>query len=74
MLAEQGNILNPIPQRRQFDVEYVETVKKILAKSTGFDLLLEIFGCRRDNPRINFLDLAGTNRPNLVFPAAPAAV
>src|SRR5262245_53275948 len=47
ILRQQRNVLTPFTQRRQMNLHGVQTKKKIFAKTSPFDLFLQISVCRR---------------------------
>src|SRR5690242_11496584 len=60
--GQRGDVLLALSQRRHKEGDDIEPVKKILAKCTARDFLLEILIRGRDDARVHGDRLAGTHR------------
>ena len=54
-VGEQGDVTDPFPERRQFDVEYLQAVEQILAEVALLDRLSEIAVARGNHADLCFL-------------------
>ena len=62
MFCEQWNVFDPLAKWRDGQLDHVQPVKKIFAKSLFLNFLLEILVRRRDYPRIKFHRLRRPDR------------
>ena len=53
MVNQKGNILTPLSQAGQFEMNYTNAIVKVLAEIALADELCEVFVRRRHNPNIN---------------------
>ena len=51
-LGQRQNVLAPLAQRRDVQLHHVQPVKQILAKTAGFDFLLQIAVARGEDARV----------------------
>lgn len=58
MLREKWNVLPPTTERRQCDLDNIESVKEILSETAGRDLLVKRTSARGDDSNVH------RNRPN----------
>ena len=53
MLGQARDVLGPVPQRRNMDLDRVQPEQKILAETAGGDLGLQVRVGRREDPHVH---------------------
>ena len=61
VICQQGDIIFPFPQGRNFNGNDIEAIIEIFTKGAFFNFRREIFVGRRNNPNINLQDAAAAN-------------
>src|SRR6266566_2090583 len=62
LLHEDGNVVTPVPQRREMDVDDVEPVIEISAESTAPDVLFQVTVGRRHHAHVYGYGFGTTHR------------
>ncbi len=65
MLNEEGNIFSSLPKRRQFDIDHLQSIVQVFAKSPLVDHLFHVPVRCRDDPHINGVGIRIPQRSNL---------
>ena len=72
VVGERGNVVTPLPQRRQLDLDRVEAEQEVLAEPAGGDLLVQVRVGGRENANVDAPCSRGADPLHLASPADAA--
>ena len=67
VIAEQRDVVPPLPERRNREVHHVEAVVEVFAEPPVRDVLFEVSRCRGDHANVHLLGLRLPDRAHLLF-------
>src|SRR5689334_6145938 len=67
VLRQQRNVLDPLPERRHVERDYVQTIKQVLTEVSPRYFFFQILVCRRDDADVDTNRLLRTNRFKALF-------